>query len=60
MGPAPQKLLAALRTGNPAVIGRVADDAVLLDLRTVEPADDEALMEKVRVVLETGLPRRGA
>ncbi|MEA2675719.1 MAG: L-seryl-tRNA(Ser) seleniumtransferase [Chloroflexota bacterium] len=60
IGPAPQKLLAALRAGDPAVIGRVADDAVLLDLRTVEPADDAALIETVRVALETGPPRRRA
>jgi L-seryl-tRNA(Ser) seleniumtransferase len=47
-GPAPQRLLAALRSGNPAVIGRVVDDAVVLDLRTVEPADDDRLAEAVR------------
>ena len=60
VGRAPQKLLAALRAGDPAVIGRVADDAVLLDLRTVAPADDEALMDTIRVALETGPPRRRA
>ncbi len=37
-------LLARLRTGEPAVIGRIDDDAVLLDLRTVAPADDDALI----------------
>jgi len=42
-GPGPQRLLAALRSGNPAVIGRVDDDAVVLDLRTVEPIDDDRL-----------------
>jgi L-seryl-tRNA(Ser) seleniumtransferase len=59
-GAPPQRLLAALRAGDPAVIGRVTDDAVLLDLRTVEPADDEALMEAVRAALETAPLRRRA
>ena len=34
------RLLAALRPGEPAVIGRIEDDACCLDLRTVEPAED--------------------
>jgi L-seryl-tRNA(Ser) seleniumtransferase len=38
-GPANQ-LLTALRRGTPAVIGRIADRSVVLDLRTVEPARD--------------------
>lgn len=40
---APEATLAALRTGTPAVVGRIVDDAVMLDLRTVEPADDDRL-----------------
>jgi len=32
-----------LRTGDPAVIGRIQDGALLLDLRTIDPADDAAL-----------------
>lgn len=32
-----------LRLGDPAVVGRVANGRCLLDLRTVDPADDEAL-----------------
>jgi L-seryl-tRNA(Ser) seleniumtransferase len=39
----PDRLLARLRAGSPAVVGRIEDDAAVLDLRTVEPADDEAL-----------------
>jgi L-seryl-tRNA(Ser) seleniumtransferase len=50
-GPAPQRLLAALRGGTPAVIGRVVDDAVALDLRTVDPEDDAALADAVREAL---------
>lgn len=37
------RLLAALRTGEPAVVGRIEDRRVVLDLRTVEPSSDEAL-----------------
>jgi L-seryl-tRNA(Ser) seleniumtransferase len=50
-GPPAQRLLAALRAGTPGVIGRVVDDAVALDLRTVEPDDDGALVEAIRAAL---------
>ncbi len=36
-------LAGRLRTGDPAVVGRVDSGAVLLDLRTVDPAEDVAL-----------------
>jgi L-seryl-tRNA(Ser) seleniumtransferase len=39
----PQVLLKALRQLDPPVIGRVSDDTVLLDLRTVEPEFDVTL-----------------
>ena len=50
-GPPPQRLLAALRSGDPAIIGRITDDAVLLDLRTVEPRDDRRVAAAVRAGL---------
>jgi len=34
-----------LRTGEPPVVGRIENDAFLLDLRTVAPADDDALVD---------------
>ena len=40
-------LAAALRDGRPAVVGRVADGRLVLDLRTIEPALDDALAEAV-------------
>lgn len=43
----PQRLLAALRSGTPAVIGRIDDDAVVLDLRTVDPSDDGRLADAI-------------
>jgi L-seryl-tRNA(Ser) seleniumtransferase len=42
-GPGAAALAARLRTGDPAVVGRVEDGAVLLDLRTIDPSDDAAL-----------------
>jgi L-seryl-tRNA(Ser) seleniumtransferase len=51
-GASPQRLLAALRGGSPAVIGRIVDDRVVLDLRTVEPADDDRVAGAVRAAIE--------
>ena len=44
-------LLAALRRGEPAVIGRIEDDRVVLDLRTVEPEADGALGDAIAQAL---------
>ena len=46
-----ERLLARLRQGEPAVIGRIEDGAVRLDLRTVSSADDERLATAVRAAL---------
>jgi L-seryl-tRNA(Ser) seleniumtransferase len=40
-------LAVTLRTGDPAVVGRVAEGRLLLDLRCVDPADDEQVREAV-------------
>jgi L-seryl-tRNA(Ser) seleniumtransferase len=45
------RTLKALRTGAPAVIGRIEADRVILDLRTVPPIADDALVTAVRAVL---------
>ncbi|MGQ9555364.1 MAG: L-seryl-tRNA(Sec) selenium transferase [Anaerolineae bacterium] len=50
-GVSPQALVAALRAGNPPVIARVEDEAVVLDPRTVMPDQDEALLAVVRSAL---------
>ncbi|MEZ0241196.1 MAG: L-seryl-tRNA(Sec) selenium transferase, partial [Chloroflexota bacterium] len=39
----PQRLLAALRSGDPAVIARIEQDHVILDFRTVDPGEDASL-----------------
>ena len=50
-GPSPDRRLARLRAGSPAVIGRIVDDAVVLDLRTVDPDDDDVLADAIRAVI---------
>jgi L-seryl-tRNA(Ser) seleniumtransferase len=52
-GLSPDRLIAALRTGEPAVIGRIAGDAVLLDLRTVAPDQRAILGAALRAAVGT-------
>ncbi|MEP6638900.1 MAG: L-seryl-tRNA(Sec) selenium transferase, partial [Chloroflexota bacterium] len=47
-------LATRLRTGDPAVVGRVEAGAVLLDLRTVDPADDATLADALVRALAGG------
>jgi L-seryl-tRNA(Ser) seleniumtransferase len=44
----PESYAAALRAGSPPVVGRLEAGRCLLDLRTVAPEDDEALVAAVR------------
>jgi L-seryl-tRNA(Ser) seleniumtransferase len=53
-----RRLLDALRAGVPRVIARIEDDAVVLDMRTVDPATDETLAEALSAALGS-LPSRG-
>jgi L-seryl-tRNA(Ser) seleniumtransferase len=41
----PARLAAALRAGRPPVVARVADDRLILDLRTVRPGDEPTLRD---------------
>jgi len=45
-----QRLDAALRAGDPPVIGRLADDRLLIDFRTVLPADVAPLVQALTAV----------
>jgi L-seryl-tRNA(Ser) seleniumtransferase len=50
----PERLAAALRAGAPPVVARVADDRLLIDLRTVRAEDEEALRRSLVRVLGDG------
>ena len=49
----PEELAAALRLGEPAVVGRLDRGRLLLDLVAVDPADDNDVAEAVRRAAET-------
>jgi L-seryl-tRNA(Ser) seleniumtransferase len=62
MGPAEvgisaDRLLAALRAGTPAIVGRIEDGRAIFDLRTVDPARDETLAQSLRTVIAAGRRR---
>jgi L-seryl-tRNA(Ser) seleniumtransferase len=50
----PEEVAARLRLGNPPVFCRVDEGALVFDLRTVEPRDDERLLRAVRYALSQG------
>ncbi|MGH2556994.1 MAG: L-seryl-tRNA(Sec) selenium transferase [Actinomycetota bacterium] len=50
--PSPDEAAAKLRLGRPPVFCRVDDAAIVFDLRTVTPADDDRLARAIRYVLE--------
>ena len=43
----PDELAQALRNGNPAIIGRIHQGQLLLDLRTVQPHEEPALTQAI-------------
>ena len=49
--PAGDALLARLRRGDPPVVGYLRQGRLVLDLRTVAPEDDDALLAAVRIAL---------
>ena len=49
----PPHLADPLRTGEPPVVGRVEDGRCLLDLRSVAPSDDDALLAAVLAASST-------
>jgi len=53
----PDRLAAALRAGRPAVLARVADGRLLLDLRTVLPGEETALGDALDRACRAALAR---
>ncbi|HSS76344.1 MAG TPA: L-seryl-tRNA(Sec) selenium transferase [Thermoanaerobaculia bacterium] len=51
--PGDDALLARLRRGDPPVVGYLRQGRLVLDLRTVDPEDDEALIAAVRLTLQS-------
>jgi L-seryl-tRNA(Ser) seleniumtransferase len=47
---APSRDAKRLRTGEPPVVGRIEDEALLVDLRTVDPGDDAQLLVALRAL----------
>ena len=43
-----QDLAAALRLGNPAILGRIVDDGVLFDVRTMTDEDIDLVGARMR------------
>jgi L-seryl-tRNA(Ser) seleniumtransferase len=53
----PESLAVPLRTGDPAVVGRLERGRLLLDLRSVPPADDEALTRAILAAVAQARPQ---
>lgn len=51
---------ARLRSGTPAVVGRIKDGRFLLDLRAVFAEQEEELLRAIRAAVVSGLGERGA
>ncbi len=49
----PDELAAALRAGDPPVVARIADDRLVLDLRTVLPGEEDELRDALLRVLRS-------
>jgi L-seryl-tRNA(Ser) seleniumtransferase len=48
----PQKLARSLRFQDPPIVGRISDNVLLLDPRTVRPEEDEVVIKALKNVVE--------
>jgi L-seryl-tRNA(Ser) seleniumtransferase len=55
--PDAEALARALRAGDPPIVGRIEDGAVMLDLRAIDEPDDERLAEGVLAAASRVPPR---
>lgn len=46
----PDAASAALRTGEPPIVARIRDDRIVIDLRCVDPADDDVVAHRLSTV----------
>jgi len=53
----PMKFIVSLRSADPPVIGRIQEDRIVLDPRTVLPEQDDRLIEVIMEIL-TRIPRK--
>jgi L-seryl-tRNA(Ser) seleniumtransferase len=54
-GVAASRLLETLRSGNPAIIGRAQAGRALLDLRTIRPEEDRAVVDALAALAESAI-----
>ena len=52
----PDELAARLRAGEPSVFARIADDRLMLDMRTLLPGDEQLLIEAFQVLASSSTP----
>jgi L-seryl-tRNA(Ser) seleniumtransferase len=53
--PRPELVAEALRAGEPPVVARIESSRLVLDVRTVDPAEDETLAAALRAAVAAGL-----
>jgi len=56
-GPQATNLATRLREQDPPIVARVEDDSVLLDVRTIDPADESLVAESVLRCIAAGVDR---
>ncbi len=50
----PEDISSVLRNCNPPIVARIADDKVIIDLRTVQPSEDDVLLKQIAAAFAGG------